>query len=91
MSYCSPATLLRIPYSLTEAVVWTVLVYFEVNLAPTAGRFVSSPDRRKVFILIFTSQDQQPNLAKSNYREVDIRKGDVTAPEWQHDYGEENL
>lgn len=39
MSYCSPATLLRVPYSLTEAVVWTVLTYFEVGLAANPGRW----------------------------------------------------
>ena len=39
MSYCSPATLMRIPYSLTEAVVWTVLTYFEVGLAANPGRY----------------------------------------------------
>ena len=38
MSYCSPATLLRVPYSLTEAVTWTVLTYFEVGLAANPGR-----------------------------------------------------
>lgn len=41
MSYCSPATLLRIPYSLTEAVTWTVLTYFEVGLAANPGRYLS--------------------------------------------------
>lgn len=39
LSYCTPATAMRLPYSATEAIVWTVLTYFEVGLAPTAGRF----------------------------------------------------
>ena len=42
LSYVMPATVMRIPYSLTEAVVWSVLVYFEVNLAPDAGRCTST-------------------------------------------------
>lgn len=32
-------TILRIPYSLGVAVVWSVLVYFSVNLDPSAERF----------------------------------------------------
>ena len=38
LSFCTPATVMRIPYSATEAIVWTVLTYFEVGLAPDAGR-----------------------------------------------------
>ena len=43
LSYTTPATIMRFPYSLTEAVVWTVLTYFVVGLAPDAGRYNSFP------------------------------------------------
>ena len=33
-----PVTLMRLPYSLLEALVWTVLTYWEIDLAPDAGR-----------------------------------------------------
>ncbi len=38
MSYCLPATLMRIPYSFMEAFVWIVFTYFEVGLAANPGR-----------------------------------------------------
>ncbi|KAK9865807.1 hypothetical protein WJX84_001141 [Apatococcus fuscideae] len=38
-SYVMPVTLMRLPYSLLEAVVWTGLTYWEIDLAPDAGRF----------------------------------------------------
>ncbi|KAI3954477.1 hypothetical protein MKW92_053462 [Papaver armeniacum] len=34
-----PSWLLRIPYSVIEAVVWAVVVYYTVGFAPGAGRF----------------------------------------------------
>ena len=40
-SFVMPATLMRIPYSLTEAVVWTVITYWIVGMAPEASRCVS--------------------------------------------------
>ena len=39
MSYCLPATLMRIPYSFMEALVWIVFTYFEVGLAANPGRW----------------------------------------------------
>ena len=33
-----PVTLLRLPYSLLEAVVWSIIVYWSVGFAPDAGR-----------------------------------------------------
>ncbi|KAK9794008.1 hypothetical protein WJX73_008792 [Symbiochloris irregularis] len=38
-AFVLPVTLLRLPYSLLVAVVWSVLVYFSVNLDPSPGRF----------------------------------------------------
>ena len=38
-AYVLPTTVVRLPVSFTETLVWTVLTYFEVDLAPTAGRF----------------------------------------------------
>ena len=37
-SFAFPTFLQRIPFSLTEAVVWTVLSYFPVGLAGQPGR-----------------------------------------------------
>ncbi len=37
-SFAFPTFLQRIPFSLTEAVVWTVLSYFPVGLAGEPGR-----------------------------------------------------
>lgn len=34
-----PTTILRLPYSLVEATLWTVLTYFEVGLSLNAGRW----------------------------------------------------
>ena len=38
MSYCLPATAMRVPYSFMEATVWIVFTYFEVGLAANPGR-----------------------------------------------------
>ena len=37
-SFVMPATIMRVPYSLLEAVVWTVISYFPVGLAGEPGR-----------------------------------------------------
>ena len=37
-AYVFPTTVLRIPYSLLIAVLWSVVVYFPVGLAPEASR-----------------------------------------------------
>ncbi|KAF6153601.1 hypothetical protein GIB67_027468 [Kingdonia uniflora] len=34
-----PSWLLRVPYSIIEAVVWSCIVYYTVGFAPSAGRF----------------------------------------------------
>ena len=38
-AFVFPVTVLRTPYSLMVAVIWSVLVYFSVNLDPSPGRF----------------------------------------------------
>ena len=38
-----PVTLLRLPYSLLEAVVWSIIVYWSVGFAPDAGRVRPDP------------------------------------------------
>lgn len=38
-AFALPQTLLRVPYSALESFLWTVIVYWSVNMAPTAGRF----------------------------------------------------
>ena len=38
-AFVLPVTVLRTPYSLMVAVIWSVLVYFSVNLDPSPGRF----------------------------------------------------
>jgi hypothetical protein len=42
-AYCAPTTLLRMPMSLIDAVVWSSIVYWLAGLAPEAGRCVRSP------------------------------------------------
>ena len=37
-AFVLPATILRIPFSLMEAVLWSVLTYFEVGLTLDPGR-----------------------------------------------------
>ncbi|KAK9812481.1 hypothetical protein WJX73_003351 [Symbiochloris irregularis] len=38
-SYVTPTTLIRLPYSMLEGLVWTGLTYWPIDLAPTASRF----------------------------------------------------
>ncbi|BDA40539.1 Pleiotropic drug resistance protein 1 [Coccomyxa sp. Obi] len=38
-AYVLPTTILRLPYSLTAAVLWCSIVYYPVGLAPEPGRF----------------------------------------------------
>ena len=38
-----PTSILRLPYSLLEATLWTVLTYFEVGLSLNAGRCADVP------------------------------------------------
>ncbi|XP_051146776.1 pleiotropic drug resistance protein 3-like [Andrographis paniculata] len=38
-AYAIPAAILKIPLSLLEAVVWTVLTYYTIGFTPEAGRF----------------------------------------------------
>lgn len=38
-AFALPTTLLRIPYSLLESFLWSIIVYWSVGLAPTAARF----------------------------------------------------
>ena len=37
-AYVIPTTVVRLPVSFVETLLWTVVTYFSVNLAPTAGR-----------------------------------------------------
>ncbi|XP_028784726.1 ABC transporter G family member 31 [Neltuma alba] len=39
MAWSSSSWLLRVPYSVIEALVWTVVVYYSIGFAPAAGRF----------------------------------------------------
>ena len=41
ISYVMPVTIMRIPYSAVEAVVWSNLTYWEINMAPVASRYYS--------------------------------------------------
>ncbi|EIE18006.1 putative pleiotropic drug resistance protein 3 [Coccomyxa subellipsoidea C-169] len=38
-AFALPVTLLRIPYSLVESFVWSIIIYWSVGLAPSAARF----------------------------------------------------
>ena len=38
-AFALPTTLLRIPYSLLESFLWSIIVYWSVGLAPSAARF----------------------------------------------------
>ncbi|XP_039132009.1 ABC transporter G family member 31 isoform X2 [Dioscorea cayenensis subsp. rotundata] len=38
-AFSIPSWILRIPYSIVEAVVWSCVVYYSVGLAPSVGRF----------------------------------------------------
>lgn len=40
-AYAIPATILKIPVSLLEAVVWTCLTYYVIGYSPEAGRLVA--------------------------------------------------
>ncbi|XP_076904317.1 ABC transporter G family member 35-like [Bidens hawaiensis] len=53
-----PSFLLRIPISMIESILWTVILYWGVDLAPDAGRFV------KHVLLVFVIQ----NLAAGLFR-----------------------
>lgn len=39
-AYVLPVTVVRLPISFIETLIWTVLTYFEVDLAPDPGRRV---------------------------------------------------
>lgn len=38
-AFSIPSWILRIPYSIVEAVVWSCVVYYSVGLAPSVGRY----------------------------------------------------
>ncbi len=38
-TFVIPTTLMRLPVSFVESLLWTVITYFEIDLAPTAGRY----------------------------------------------------
>ncbi|PSS03109.1 Pleiotropic drug resistance protein [Actinidia chinensis var. chinensis] len=46
-SYAIPATILKVPLSLLEALIWTSLTYYVIGYSPEAGRFF------RHFILLF--------------------------------------
>ncbi|XP_054790659.1 ABC transporter G family member 31-like [Prosopis cineraria] len=50
-AWSSSSWLLRVPYSVIESVVWTVVVYYSVGFAPSAGRFF-----RYMFLLFIVHQ-----------------------------------
>jgi hypothetical protein len=37
-AFCAPTTLLRVPFSFLEGLLWSVIVYFLAGLALDAGR-----------------------------------------------------
>lgn len=39
-AYAIPATILKIPMSLLEALIWTCLTYYVIGFSPEAGRLV---------------------------------------------------
>ena len=39
-TFVLPTTLMRLPVSFIESLLYTVITYFEIDLAPTAGRQV---------------------------------------------------
>ena len=41
-AYVFPTTVLRLPYSLLLATLWACVVYYEVDLAPEASRYMSA-------------------------------------------------
>lgn len=38
-AFAGPTSLLRMPYSLLDAIIWSTVVYWLVGLAPDAGRW----------------------------------------------------
>ena len=38
-AFALPATLLRIPFSLAQSLLWSLIIYWSCGLAPAAGRF----------------------------------------------------
>ncbi|KAJ0553560.1 putative ABC-type xenobiotic transporter [Helianthus annuus] len=55
-AFTLPAFLLRIPMSMIESILWTVLLYWGVDLAPDAGRFF------KHLLLVFLIQNVAAGL-----------------------------
>ena len=53
-AFALPTTLLRIPYSLLESFLWSIIVYWSVGLAPTAARFFT------FWLLLFLSHQAWP-------------------------------
>ena len=39
-TFVIPTTIMRLPVSFVESLVYTAITYFEIDLAPTAGRWV---------------------------------------------------
>ena len=60
-SWSIASWILRVPYSILEAVVWTCVVYYSVGLAPSAGRLVIFLDIL-LFILWFQCQKIKKNF-----------------------------
>ena len=38
-AFALPATLLRVPFSLAQSLLWSLIIYWSCGLAPTAARF----------------------------------------------------
>ena len=53
-AFALPTTLLRIPYSLLESFLWSIIVYWSVGLAPSAARFFT------FWLLLFLSHQARP-------------------------------
>lgn len=68
-SWSIASWLLRVPYSVLEAVVWTCVVYYSVGLAPSPGRLVISSNVNIFlnFLLIFFSFVVLQNLCSLRF------------------------
>ena len=59
-AYCLPTTILRIPLSLVESLVWSCIVYWLTGLAPDAGRcggiVASAAHKRLLSLFVVTAR-----------------------------------
>lgn len=76
-AFALPTTLLRIPYSLLESFLWSIIVYWSVGLAPTAARFFT------FWLLLFLSHQARPKpRAMCTHNGLDARSPAYRAHAW---------